>query len=347
MTSGWKGAARRETVDGLDVHRVGGRYSYLVLAPRYYRDQRRAFEADVVVEDLNKVPLFSPVWAGVPVVLLVHHLFGTTAFGEASPPLATATWLLERPLGKVYGKVPIQAVSPSTARDLVDRGFRPDRIEVIPNGVDLDRYHPAPEERRFEQPTVLYLGRLKRYKGVDLAMRAVALLRDRGIIVRYLIGGRGDYEAGLRRLRAELNLQGQVELLGFVTEEEKLRLFRQSWVHVLPSEKEGWGLTNLEAGACGTPTVGSDAPGVRDSVLHGRTGLLVPHGDVHALASALERVLTDDSMRLRLGREARVFAEGFSWDRAADLTEAHLERVRMAGGASLRRGEGLSEGTIP
>ena len=102
LVSGWAGAAARDEVDGMEVHRAGGRYTFSLAAPAYYRRRLRSSTFDVIVEDLNKVPLLSPLWAGPPVVLLVHHLFGITAFQEASPPLAAATWLLERPLGRVY-----------------------------------------------------------------------------------------------------------------------------------------------------------------------------------------------------------------------------------------------------
>jgi len=118
-----------------------------------------------------------------------------------------------------------------------------------------------------------------------------------------------------------------VDFLGFVTEQEKWELFRRSWVHVLASPKEGWGISCLEAAAAGTPTVASDAPGLRDSVVDGRTGFLVPHGDVEALAGALARILRDPALRDRLGRQARGFAEAFSWDATADAMESFLTRV--------------------
>jgi glycosyltransferase involved in cell wall biosynthesis len=324
LVSGWRGAPAVTELDGMQVHRTGARLSFSLAAPRYYRRVLRQRPFDVIIEDLNKVPVFTPYWGATPVVLLVHHLFGTVAFQEASFPLAAATWLLERPLHRLYGDVPVQAVSESTAADLVRRGFQRSGIVVIPNGVDLERYTPDPEVARFPEPTLLYLGRLKRYKRVDLLLQAMALLRRDGVQARLIIAGQGDQAAALRRLRDELDLHDRVAMPGFVSEERKLELFRRAWVHVLTSPKEGWGITNLEAAACGTPTVASDSPGLRDSVVHGETGFLVPHGDVAALAGRLRALILDPSLRTRMGTRAHAFAQGFSWQRAADDTERHL-----------------------
>ncbi|MGH7504861.1 MAG: glycosyltransferase family 4 protein [Longimicrobiales bacterium] len=327
LVSGWAEAPARERIDGLDVIRTGSRNTYSLAAPAFYRRTLRNEPFDLVIEDLNKVPLFTPFWCRDPLVLLVHHLFGTTAFQEASLPFATATWLLEQPLGAVYGDLPVEAVSESTAQDLVARGFRRDRIVVIPNGVDLSFYHPDPAEARFEEPTLLYLGRLKRYKRVDLILRAVRRLVDDGVAVRLVIAGRGDAADRLARLRTELGLDHAVDMRGYVDELEKRRLLRRTWIHVLTSPKEGWGISSLEAAACGTATIASDSPGLRDSILHGETGYLVPHADVDALARQLRRVLENPTLRDGLGEAARRFALGFGWDVAADRTEAHLVDV--------------------
>ncbi len=325
LVSGWAGAAARDDVDGMEVHRAGGRYTFSLAAPAYYRARLRTRTFDVIVEDLNKVPLLSPLWAEPPVALLAHHLFGITAFQEASPPLAAATWLLERPLGRVYRSVPTMAVSRSTAHDLGERGLPEERIAVIPNGVDLDRFTPAAE--RFDAPTLLYLGRLKRYKRVDLPIRAVAALRSEGVDVRLIVAGTGDAAEPLRALVRELGVGDAVEFRGFVSEEEKRELFRRAWVHVLTSPKEGWGITNLEAAACGTPTIASDSPGLRDSVVDGETGFLVPHGDVARLADRIRLLIGDEALRERLGREARQFAQRFTWEGAATDTESFLTEV--------------------
>lgn len=229
LASGWPGAAPSAEVDGMDVHRAGGRFTFSVAAPLYYRRRLADREYDVMVEDLNKVPLLAPLWARHRVALLVHHLFGATAFQEAAPPVAAATWLLERPLGRVYRRVPTMAVSRSTARDLGARGLREEEIAIIPNGVDLDRFRPATAADRFETPTILYLGRLKRYKRVDLPIRAIAALRAEGLGARLIIAGTGDHAGSLRALRDELGLdRNAVEFRGFVKEEEKVELFRRS-----------------------------------------------------------------------------------------------------------------------
>ena len=325
LCSAWPRAATTTNIAGIEVHRTGGRHTLALAAPGYYRRHLRDREFDVVVEDLNKVPFFSPWWVDAPVVLVVHHLFGTTAFREASLPVAAATWLLEMPIPRVFSDVPTAVVSQSTAQDLVRRGLHRDLMEIIPNGVDLETLTPGHPEDRFEEPTLLYLGRLKRYKRVDLVMQAVATLAERGVPCRLLVAGQGDHRDRLEALRAPLALEDRVEFLGFVSETEKVELLRQSWVHVLTSPKEGWGIANLEAAACGTPTVASDSPGLRDSVVDGRTGYLVPHGDVGRLADRIAELLKSEELRSRMGERGREFAEGFSWDASARVMEQFLE----------------------
>jgi glycosyltransferase involved in cell wall biosynthesis len=326
LCSGWKGALEYDLLDGIHVHRVARRYTFSLHARRYFRARLAPLDFDVLVEDLNKVPLFTPSWSRVPVVVLVHHLFGTTAFDGAPIPLAAATWLLERPIPLRYRGVPMVAVSESTRDDLVTRGIAADLIEVVPNGVDIAHFRPDPGLTRFSTPTVLFLGRLKRYKGVDLLLQAAARLREGGAPVRLLIGGRGDDLDRLRALSRELHLGEHVEFLGFVSEEKKLELFRRAWIHALPSAKEGWGIAVIEAGACGTPSVASDVPGLRESVRQGETGLLVPHGDIDALAGAIRRLCADATFRDGLGRAAVQYARRFTWEGAADRIEENLRR---------------------
>ena len=131
----------------------------------------------------------------------------------------------------------------------------------------------------------------------------------------------------MERRTSELGLGDRVEFLGFVSEERKVELLRRSWIHVLTSAKEGWGISNLEAAACATPTVASDVEGLRESVIQGETGLLVPHEDVDALVGALVSLLDEPETRARMGVAARRFAEAYSWDASARRVEQVLRRV--------------------
>lgn len=331
LVSGWAGCAPRTELDGIHVHRTGGRYTFSIAAPLYYRRHLAGAAFDVVVEDLNKVPLFTPWWTDVPVVLLCHHLFGATAFHAGPAPLAAATWLLERPIPAVFRDVPTVAVSESTRADLAARGLPAGRIDVVTNGIDVQRFTPEPSGRRSERPTILYLGRLKKYKRVDLVIEAVARLVEAGADVQLLVGGTGDQAEELHDLAGLLGIGDRVRFLGYVSEDDKLELMRTAWMHVLVSEKEGWGISNLEAAACGTPSVAADAPGLRESVVDGVTGLLVPPNDADALAAAM-RTLIEDPRRLEaMGREGRRFSEGFTWEASADAFEGVLNRVVGAG----------------
>lgn len=326
LVSGWPGCARRANLDGIDVHRAGRRHTFSVAGPLYYQRALAARGFDVVVEDLNKIPMFTPFWVSAPVVLLAHHLFGTTAFQAASPPVAATTLVLERTIPMVYKGIPCIAVSKSTRADLVDRGLRRELIEVVPNGVDVDTYTPRPETKTVH-PTLLFLGRLKQYKRVDLVIQAVARLAADGIEVQLRVGGAGDQADALEALAIRLKVDDRVRFLGFVPNDVKLDLLQSSWLHVLTSPKEGWGISNIEAAACGTPTIASDAPGLRESVLHERTGLLVPHDDIDALADAIRSLIRDPGRRTRMSLDARSFAEEYSWDASARRVEAVLSRV--------------------
>ena len=210
------------------------------------------------------------------------------------------------------------------------RGVPAERVVVIHPGVDSQAYRPDPATPRATRPTFLYLGRLKRYKGVELALRAIAAARQSRADITLDICGQGDDRPRLERLARELGLAAAVRFLGFVPEEEKRRLLRRAWAVVFPSPKEGWGITNVEAAACGTPALASDSDGLRESVRDGVTGYLVPHGDSAALANRMLALANDPGLVERLGLAARSFAEGLSWDAAARATVTHIEQTIAA-----------------
>lgn len=327
ICSGWSGGSQTALVGGIDVERHGDRHSFAIHGRGAVRRALRSENYDVLVEDINKLPLYTASLGPVASYVIVPHLFGATAFAEASWPMATAVVAAERLIPRAYRRSAFHAISESTRDDLVARGIGRDRIAVIHPGVDAERYRPDPSLDRSDPPSFLYVGRLKRYKGVEFAIRALALVHREAPTVRLDIAGSGDDRPRLEALAADLGLGDTITFHGFVDEDTKLRLFRTTWANVFPSPKEGWGITVMEAAAAGTPSIASDSPGLRDSVVAGRTGWLVAHGDVDALARRMLALVKDPAIVADTGRVAREHAEAWSWDAAARATEAHLRRV--------------------
>lgn len=328
LASGWRGSSSRGYLDGIDIHRVGTRFTFPFHARRYYRERLSTQHYDIVVEDLNKIPLYTPRWGAKRVVVLVHHLFGPTIFREATPAMAAAVWLAERGIPSIYGGVPFEAVSESTAEDLTIRGIPRKAIKVINNGMDTAFFTPMPEARS-KTPLFSYVGRLKRYKGVNLILQAFAHLDIPG--ARLEIAGAGDFRDELEKLTDRLGIRDRVRFAGYISAEEKRDLLRKSWATVFASPKEGWGLTNLEAQGCGTPAIASDSPGLRESLINGETGILVPHADTYALAAAMKKLASHPNLVEKYGKAGRAFAERFTWDRAATETLSHLKQVVQRG----------------
>ena len=232
---------------------------------------------------------------------------------------------------RVYGRAGVHAISIGTRDDLMARGFRAEAIRVIYPGVDTAHFTPDPTVPRESVPTFLYVGRLKRYKQVDVAIRALRLLVG-GLWseARVWVAGTGEDRSRLEGIAREAGVADRVEFLGYVSEEKKIELYRRAWAAVLPSLKEGWGITNLEAAGCGTPALAADNSALRESVRDGETGFLFTTGDAASCAAAMGRIVEDAGRLERLSCAARAFAKTFSWERTAQETESHLETVAAA-----------------
>ena len=312
LCAGHAGAPREETMDGVRVMRGPNEYLFNWWAPFKIR-ALGAGQHDIILEYISKVPCFIPALVRhTPVAVMVPHLFGKTAFNELAWPLAAYAYLLEQPIPRVYRQSQFWALSKSTAADLCSRGIANERITVIYPGFNEELLQPLPVEKT-PVPSLIYVTRLKRYKRVDLPITAVARLRAEFPGLRLFVTGSGDHEAALRQLAASLGVADAVEFTGFVSEKRKHELLQQAWLGVQTSTIEGWGLGVIEAGACGTPTVASNSPGLVESVREGETGVLVPHGDLDALVAALRRLLADHAERNRLGANAREWARQLSW----------------------------------
>ena len=300
-----------EVMDGVEIRRIGGKASIHLLAPLYVKKHGR--EYDVVVDDIaHAVPWYSPLVTKTPVIAQIHHVHQDVVYVELPAPLAWAISRAERTIAKIYKR--FIAVSQSTKNTLVDKlGVDPNRIAVVPNGVDLEKYRPGQKDPR---PTVLWVGRIKKYKNLDHLLRAYRTVKQKVPDAQLIIIGSGDQERKMRDLAKTLGLK-DVHFLGKIPEEEKIRWMQRAWILASTSMVEGWGMTVTEAAACGTPAVAYDVPGLRDSVRHMETGILVEPGDIEQLAEAIEMLLADSGLRNKLSENAYRYVQGFSWDKTA------------------------------
>jgi glycosyltransferase involved in cell wall biosynthesis len=234
---------------------------------------------------------------------------------------------MERPIPYIYRNAMFEVISESTAEDMRKRGIKNKLIRVVYCGMDHETYNVDNSLTKFDQKTILYVGRIKRYKSVDVIIKALPEIVMRIPDARLVIVGSGDNLNELKSLAKKLGVSDSVIFTGFVSMEKKVDWMRRSHIIVNPSPKEGWGLTNIEANACGTPAVASDADGLRDSVSDGETGLLFPYGNHIILAEQIVRILSDDELRERLTKNAVSWAQKFTWDTCAQNTMEVVERI--------------------
>lgn len=333
LCAGFPGGAAEESRAGLRLVRLGrNRPDYYARLPGRARAMLRRGQFDLLVENLCKLVFLSPLWArGVPGLGLVHHLFGASAFRQVALPTALAVLATEAGLPILYRDWPFVAVSPSTRDDLVRRGLPRANLRVVPNGLDHDLYRPDPGVSP-EPDHVVFVGRIEHYKGVDVLLSAWPAVTRARPAARLSILGAGSALDEMRR-RAEAERLVGVEFGGFVSDAAKVDAMRRARVLVQPSRKEGWGLTVLEANACGTPVVATDVPGLRDAVRSGETGMLATSGDPVALADRVLEVLGDDGLRDRLAAGALAWSSRFTWDRVAaamaDMLRAAARREAL------------------
>jgi glycosyltransferase involved in cell wall biosynthesis len=287
---------------------------------RVQRELARVRGFDVVVDEINTAPFLTPLWRRrlPPVVALIHQLAEDVLDSELPRPVAAlGRWLEPRTL-RLYRDLPVVTVSESTRSDLERIGLHD--VSVVPEGRDDPPDLGHVEKER--DPTFLYVGRLAANKRPDHALSAFMHLQSLVPEARLWMVGQGPLERSLKS-----SLPPRAEMLGFVTREELYRRLARAHCLLVPSVREGWGLVVIEANSVGTPAVGYDVPGLRDSIRHGRTGFLASAGDSEALAREAFRVVRDDEAYAEMRTEAIRWAESFSWDTTASELMARLQDV--------------------
>ena len=320
LSERFAGSQEEEMIDGIRVIRRGGRFGIHLRAPLMVT--RLARNADIVVDDIaHAVPWWSSIVTRIPVVGIVHHVHQSVAPLELGLPLGTAVRMAERTIRSTYDC--IITVSQETKRQ-IETLLKVDgsKIHVVYNGVDHEAFRPNGE--KFEQPTLLCLGRIKKYKNVEHLLQAFALAKKRVPALRLIICGRGDYREHVVELARRLNLQ-DVSFHSTMNDAERVRLLQRSWALCAPSLFEGWGLVITEAAACGTPALANEGAVSSEAIVDGKTGYLVKNGDIEGLSEKIVLLAQDDDLRRSMSNAALEHSNRFDWDKTASETLRILE----------------------
>lgn len=331
-TARYRGAPRREVVDGVRIDRVGGRYSVYVwallamLAARLGIGPLRRVRPDVVVDTQNGLPFLARLAYGRRVVVLVHHCH-REQWPVAGPVLGRLGWFVESTLSpRVNRRSQYVTVSLPSARDLVALGVDAARIAVVRNGLD-EAPAASLSGPRADAPRAVVLSRLVPHKQIEDALEAVAQLLPRMPELRLDVVGDGWWRDRLVEHAHRLGIADAVTFHGHVDDVTKHHVLQSAWVHLLPSRKEGWGLAVVEAAQHGVPTIGyRSSGGLADSIVDEVTGILV---DTHAeLVDRFAELLADPVLRDQLGAKAHTRCGEFSWTQSADAMRVVLEAVQ-------------------
>lgn len=308
---------RHEKLDGVQIVRRGGFYLVYLWAFLYYIFRFRG-KYDVVIDCENGIPFFTPIYVRKQIFCLLHHVHQEVFYYSLPKPLAWFASFLEKDLMTyVYKNVKFITVSESSKEEMQSIGIGTAGIQVVNPGVHLAEYSLVLVEKTL-RPTILYLGRLKAYKSVNVLIQAFRILLAERPDAELIIAGDGEERNKLMRLARELHLNDrQVQFIGRVDHETKLRLLQSAWVFVNPSFREGWGIVNIEANASGTAVIASDVPGLRDSVRDTETGYLVEYGDAKAFSEKIMDVIRSRELRQNMEKDARTWAKNFDWQQTS------------------------------
>ena len=316
------GAEKTTIYKGARIFRAGNRITTYLLAPIYYLFKLRK-RYDVVIDSINGIPWFTPLFVRTKRIAMFYHVVGDIFFKELPFPLACIAYFIERYLiGLLYFRTPFVTISNSTKEELVRLGVVEKNISLSYSGVDQELYHRA--KKPATKPRLIFVGRFKRYKRIELLIDIFHLIKKKIPAAElFLVVSPGESEPIVRERIKKYGLP-DVHILDFSDKRDKVKLMQTCRLNVSASYKEGWGLTIIEANACGMPSVAFNVPGLNESIVDGKTGLLA--NSVEGFADHCVRLLNNKTLYEKLSEEAYKWSKTFSWERTTEDMLAALKK---------------------
>lgn len=333
FAASYKNAKSVETIDGIKMIRKGSAYTVHAFAGYYFLSGKLG-KPDLVIDSFHGIPFFSLLF--IPrkkVIALINEIAGKIWFINANILIASVGFLLEKIALLFYRSQPFITGSESTKKELVATGMSSNVISVVHHGTHILTV-PSTIKKE-EVPTVIFLGRVTKDKGIEDALEVFSKIKTNISDVQLWIAGGEEKKGTLAELLNQFSDKDReaITYFGFVDEKKKFELFKKSWILIHPSIKEGWGLTVIEAASQGTPTIGYEVAGLIDSVQNGKTGLLTKPGDTEALANSAILLLNDKTLYKNLSKNAVQWSGQFTWETSTRkswdiLTKVHEHNTK-------------------
>jgi len=316
FSSSFNNSKSEEIYKGIKIVRAG---SHFTVSLQFFIQwmKGRFRDADIIIDCFHFFPFFTPLYVREKLIIgLINEIAGNVWFDNLVLPLAFMGFKVEPFIIRLYKKLNFITGSKSASEDLQGVGISKKQIEVINHGFNqLVVIKKVPKEKN---KTILFLGRLAKDKGIEDALLMLELLiRDDKEVKLWVVGKfeSKNYEKRLKKLISEFKVKKNCVFFGYVDEEMKAELLQRAWVMAHPSAREGWGLNVIEANSVGTPVVGYNVQGLRDSIINNKTGLLV-EPDAISLADGVEKLLEDKKLLQQFSVEAKKWSKTFSWEKS-------------------------------
>lgn len=308
FTSSFKQSKPHEKINGVNIIRRGNQLTCRFYAFLYYKKNPNF---DIVIDEINTIPFFTNFYVKEKKIVLIHQLAREYWWSETIFPLSLIGYILEPFYLRTYRHLPTIACSNSTKKDLIKLGFK--NVSLYHHGLSVKPLTTLPRKNTQQ---ILYIGRLTKPKGPQDVIEAFYQIHNKIPKSSLKIAGFGTpkFVQYLKSKIKNYNLEDYVEILGFVTEKEKVNLLKNSKLVLIPSAREGWNMVPIEANAFGTIPIGYNVPGLRDSIRNGKTGLLTKPNPKN-LADTTIKLLLKPTLQKKLSANGLIWAKQFNFEK--------------------------------
>lgn len=333
VSSFFPSGKKEEMVDGVKIIRCGSAnirsfHLPIHLAAFWWYLTKRKEKFDVIIDEIHGLPFFTPWYVKEKKAVLICEVAGELWKKMFGPIFGSLGRIVEKfYLSIVYSNIPFLTISQSTKEDLIKNGIKEKNITVLPMGISI------PDDLRIfkkeKEQTLIFVGRLSKQKGIEDAIFALREVIKKIPRVKLWVIGREDkeYLNYLKDLSRKLGINDKIRFFGFVSEVKKFELMSKAHILLAPSIKEGWGLTVIEAGSQGTPTIAYNTSGLRDSIQNHKTGLLVDNRQPDELAEKILMLCRNRLLYQKLSENARKWSRNFNWEKSARQSLVLIEQV--------------------